>query len=88
MHQCEYTIVLHEFWWLDIAAEGRLALLTINLKDVMYTEDCDLEKIAKLTEGYSGADITNVCRCVKSYAFLCQYVILYSLKNILLQGYD
>ena len=45
-----------------IAAEGRLALLTINLKEVKYAEDCDLNKIALLTEGYSGADITNVCR--------------------------
>jgi SpoVK/Ycf46/Vps4 family AAA+-type ATPase len=39
-----------------------LALLKINLKDVVHTADCDLEKIAELTEGYSGADITNVCR--------------------------
>ena len=45
-----------------IAGDGRLALLTINLRDVVCTEDCDLEKIAELTEGYSGVDITNVCR--------------------------
>lgn len=43
-------------------AKGRLALLTINLKDVTCAEDCNLEEVAKLTEGYSGADITNVCR--------------------------
>lgn len=43
-------------------ADGRLALLTINLKDVTCAEDCNLEEVAKLTEGYSGADITNVCR--------------------------
>ena len=48
---------------LIFAVEGRLALLNLNLKDVVHTADCDLEKIAELTEGYSGADITNVCRC-------------------------
>ena len=47
---------------LIFAVEGRLALLNLNLKDVVHTADCDLEKIAELTEGYSGADITNVCR--------------------------
>ena len=43
-------------------ADGRRALLNINLKDVKLSEDCELDEIAKLTEGYSGADITNVCR--------------------------
>ena len=41
---------------------GRRALLDINLKEVKVAEDCDLNEIARLTEGYSGADITNVCR--------------------------
>ena len=44
------------------SADGRRALLDINLRDVKMAEDCDLDEIAKLTEGYSGADITNVCR--------------------------
>ena len=44
--------------------KGRLSLLNINLKEVTCAEDCNLEEISKLTEGYSGADITNVCRCV------------------------
>ena len=47
---------------LFIVANGRLALLKINLKEVTCAPDCDLEEVAKLTEGYSGADITNVCR--------------------------
>jgi hypothetical protein len=42
--------------------DGRRALLDINLRDVKVADDSDLDEIAKLTEGYSGADITNVCR--------------------------
>merc|ERR1712227_343154 len=42
--------------------EGRGALLKINLKEVEIAEDVDSKIIAKKLEGYSGADITNVCR--------------------------
>ena len=42
--------------------EGHHALLDINLRDVKVADDCNLNEIAKQTEGYSGADITNVCR--------------------------
>lgn len=42
--------------------EGREALLKINLKDVDKADDLDLSSIAHLLEGYSGADITSVCR--------------------------
>ena len=42
--------------------DGRQALLTINLKEVKLAEDVNIEEIAKLCDGYSGADITNVCR--------------------------
>ena len=41
---------------------GHRALLGINLKEVKVAKDCDLDEIARLTEGYSGANITNVCR--------------------------
>lgn len=41
---------------------GRLELLKINLRGVNMAEDVILEEIAKKMEGYSGADITNVCR--------------------------
>lgn len=44
------------------AAKGRVELLRINLKELELAEDVDLDKIAEQLEGYSGADITNVCR--------------------------
>ena len=44
------------------AVDARRNLLGINLKEVSLDESCDLDDIAKLTEGYSGADITNLCR--------------------------
>ena len=44
------------------ADAGRVELLKINLKELEVSEDVDLEKIAEQLEGYSGADITNVCR--------------------------
>ena len=45
-------------------AIGRVELLKINLREVELAEDVDLDFIAEKIEGYSGADITNVCRCV------------------------
>jgi len=42
--------------------EGREALLKINLKEVKVSEDVELKTIARRLGGYSGADITNVCR--------------------------
>ncbi|XP_067622617.1 katanin p60 ATPase-containing subunit A-like 1 [Eurosta solidaginis] len=42
--------------------EGREALLKINLREVKVDESVDLSEIAKKLQGYSGADITNVCR--------------------------
>lgn len=38
------------------------ALVEINLKDIKSGDDVDLDELAKLAEGYSGADITSVCR--------------------------
>ena len=48
------------------SAEDRRQLLDISLKEVRVADDCDLDEVAKHTEGYSGADITNVCRYVRS----------------------
>ncbi|VDD74032.1 unnamed protein product [Mesocestoides corti] len=41
---------------------GRLALLQINLREVPLDDDVNFEEIAEKLDGYSGADITNVCR--------------------------
>jgi katanin p60 ATPase-containing subunit A1 len=41
---------------------GREALLNINLREVEKSADLDLTRIAKDLDGYSGSDITNVCR--------------------------
>lgn len=43
-------------------AKGRVELLRINLKELELASDVDMDKIAEQMEGYSGADITNVCR--------------------------
>lgn len=42
--------------------EDRQQLLGINLREVNVDPDVSLEELSKLCEGYSGADITNVCR--------------------------
>ncbi|XP_014670651.1 PREDICTED: katanin p60 ATPase-containing subunit A1-like isoform X2 [Priapulus caudatus] len=42
--------------------EGREQLLNINLREVKMCADVELPIIADKLEGYSGADITNVCR--------------------------
>lgn len=44
-------------------AKGRVELLKINLKELELANDVNMDKIAEQMEGYSGADITNVCRC-------------------------
>ncbi|XP_013877356.1 katanin p60 ATPase-containing subunit A-like 1 [Austrofundulus limnaeus] len=44
------------------SAVGRVELLKINLREVEVAPDVDLDLIAEKIEGYSGADITNVCR--------------------------
>lgn len=43
-------------------AEGRKELVKINLKNVKMEESLDLDFVVHRTDGYSGADITNVCR--------------------------
>lgn len=42
--------------------EGRRALLEINLREVKSSDDVNVEDLVGKTKGYSGADVTNVCR--------------------------
>lgn len=41
---------------------GRKALFDINSKGVKLGDDIDWESLVSMTDGYSGADISNVCR--------------------------
>eukprot|EP00833_Pecoramyces_ruminatium_P013257 jgi/Orpsp1_1/1187289/evm.model.d7180000056614.1 len=42
--------------------EARIQLLQINTKSIKLTGDVDLKELATRLDGYSGADITNICR--------------------------
>ncbi|XP_073048392.1 katanin p60 ATPase-containing subunit A1-like [Primulina eburnea] len=43
-------------------AESRKELIRINLKTVEVAADVDIDEVARRSEGYSGDDLTNVCR--------------------------
>lgn len=43
-------------------AEARMELLRISLEQVKLAEDVDLQALAARLEGFSGADIANICR--------------------------
>jgi len=42
--------------------EGRLAIFKVHTRRMPLGEDVELKRLAKLTEGYTGADIEAVCR--------------------------
>lgn len=42
--------------------KGREELFKLNLNNVKLDAKIDLDKLIKISEGYSGADISNVCR--------------------------
>ncbi|TKY48123.1 Katanin p60 ATPase-containing subunit A1 [Spatholobus suberectus] len=42
--------------------ESRKELIRINLKTVQVAPDVNIDEVARRTEGYSGDDLTNVCR--------------------------
>lgn len=42
--------------------KGRKLLFEINLKGIKLAEEVNFDKLCKMTKGYSGADISNVCR--------------------------
>ena len=41
---------------------GREELFKINLKGMPVADDVDWKELIKMTDGYSGADLANVCR--------------------------
>merc|ERR1719215_428284 len=41
---------------------GRTQLFEINLQEVKLGADVEIQELVRRTEGYSGADVTNVCR--------------------------
>ncbi len=41
---------------------GRREMFNINMKGIQVEESIDMDKLVQLTDGYSGADIANVCR--------------------------
>ncbi len=43
-------------------AKSRMDILKIHLKGKPVSRNIDLKKIAKLTKGYSGADVANLCK--------------------------
>ncbi len=43
-------------------AIARTELFKLNMRSVKLAEDVELDEMASATDGYSGADITNVCR--------------------------
>ncbi len=46
----------------DPNEEARVAIFNVHTKNMPLADDVDLEKLAKKTEGYVGADIEAVCR--------------------------
>jgi katanin p60 ATPase-containing subunit A1 len=42
--------------------EGRKELFRINMKEVELAPDVNLEELSEKSDGYSGADVANVCR--------------------------
>lgn len=42
--------------------EGRRELIQINMRDLQLDKDIDVEELVRLSDGYSGADLTMICR--------------------------
>ena len=57
-----WSVINSDMIYYITTVDGRRQLLDINLKGVPLTDDVNLDQITEKLEGYSGADITNVCR--------------------------
>ena len=63
------------WWWCGCDGNGGLTitcvcaqdLVRINLRGVDVAPDVDLDEVARRTEGYSGDDLTNICRDASAY---------------------
>ncbi|KII64714.1 Katanin p60 ATPase-containing subunit A1 [Thelohanellus kitauei] len=66
------------------STHGRYELLLINLKDIRLAENVDLKIIADRMDGYSGADINNVCReaCMMSMRRKVEGLNAEQIKNL------
>lgn len=59
------SVSIHTLSFLDIplpTEKGRSELFKINLKNIDLDADINWDKLVEITDGYSGADISNVCR--------------------------
>lgn len=57
--------IIYGFIYIDIPLptdKGRKILFELNMRSVKCDDNMEWDQIIKKTEGYSGADITNVCR--------------------------
>jgi len=68
-----------------VADEGRLKLLEINLREVKLNEDVRLPSIARKLDGYSGADITSVCRYLPTFILASRLFLMQTMRFILLR---
>ena len=68
---------------------ARKQILEINLKNIPLDKEVDLDKLAELCEGYSGAEVVSVCtqsslnaiREDKEALFLCQKHFLDAIQS-------
>lgn len=60
--------------------ETRAALLKLCLKGVNIAPDLDLNIVAEKLKGFTGSDITNVCRYVISYFFVIHFLKFFSIS--------
>ncbi|CBK22866.2 uncharacterized protein [Blastocystis hominis] len=59
-------------------AAQRRQLFEINSRGILLSEDVDLEVLARKTEGYSGADVTSICR---DAAMMCVRRVVQRLRD-------
>ena len=74
-----------------LSAKGREELLRISLRELELADDVNLASIAENMEGYSGADITNVCRCVFLTLMFCKHklqLLVFILRQMTYTGQE